>query len=167
MIIKNIKRSTAAYYEIAFSIPSQLGDNFTLAVKCSRKDVQVHTLIHSERNKPYQKMDPLQKKIFALDVATSGSWSRMTAQVMNANFKQLKQEKDECVLAVELPEEMKNHSLDIFLLYIDPKSEAADINFETREVKGDLELKISPRKNKKRLFVIIEPVTSWCLYNSL
>ena len=112
-------------------------------------------------------MDPLQKKIFALDVATSGSWSRMTAQVMNANFKQLKQEKDECVLAVELPEEMKNHSLDIFLLYIDPKSEAADINFETREVKGDLELKISPRKNKKRLFVIIEPVTSWCLYNSL
>ncbi|MCX6583569.1 MAG: hypothetical protein NT166_25630 [Candidatus Aminicenantes bacterium] len=167
IVIKNIKRTIAAYYELAFPVPPQLGDNFTLTVKCSRKDVRIHTLTHTERNKSYPEMEPVQKKIFALDVATGGGWSRMTGTVAAAKYKKVKQEKGECVLAVELPEEMKNHPLDIFQIYSDPNTEVVDMNFETREVKEHLELKMNLPKNKKQFFVIIEPTSLWCLYNEV
>ncbi|MCX6579948.1 MAG: hypothetical protein NT166_07155 [Candidatus Aminicenantes bacterium] len=166
IVIKNIKKTIAAYYELVFPIPPQLGDNITLTVKCSRKDARLHTLTHTERNKPYQKMAPMQKKIFALDVATGGGWSRMTGTVAAAKYNKVKQEKNECVLAVELPGEMINLKLDIFLLDIDPDTEV-DMNFETREVKGRLELKMNLQKNKKQFFVIIKPISLWCLYNEV
>ncbi len=167
IVIKNIKKTIAAYYEVAFPIPPQLGDNFSLAVKCSRKDVRVHTLTHTERNKPYREMEPVQKKIFALDVATGGGWSRMTGTVAAAKYKKVKQEKNECVLSVELPEEMTNHTLDIFQLYSDPNTEVVDMNFETREVKEQLELKMNLQRSKKQFFVIIEPTSLWSLYNEV
>lgn len=167
IVIKNIKKTIAAYYELAFPMPPQLGDNFTLAVKCSREDVRVHNLTHTKRDKPYRQMEPVQKKIFALDAATGGGWSRMTGTVAAAKHKKVKQDKIECLLAVELPEEMKNHSLDIFLLDMDPNTEVVDMNFETVEVKEHLELKMNLPKNKKQFFVIIEPISLWCLYNEV
>lgn len=166
-IIKRIKKTTAAYYELAFHIPAQLGDKLELTIKCRRKDVKIHTLSHSERNRPYHQMDPVQKKIFALNVVTGGSWSRMVAMVTKAETKKIKKEKGLYSVNVELPAEMKNRNLDICLLYIDPATEAADMDFETMKVNGSLELKIPRKKNKRQFFVIIEPTTPYCIYNKI
>jgi VWFA-related protein len=166
-IIKRIKKTTAAYYELAFHIPAQLGDNLELTIKCKRKDVRVHTLSHSERNRPYHKMEPVQKKIFALNVVTGGSWSRMVAMVTKAKIKKIKKEKGLYNVNVELPAEMKNRNLDVCLLYLGPTTEAVDMDFETIKVKESLDLKIPRMKNKRQFFVIIDPTIPYCIYNRI
>jgi len=166
-ILERIKKTTAAYYELAFPVNPQLGDQLQLTIKCKRKDVRVHTLNHSERNRPYHLMEPVQKKIFALNVATGGSWSRMLGIVTKAAFKRIKKEKTHYFINVELPVEMKNRNLDVCLLYIDPTTGAVDMTFETAISTESLELKISRRKNKKQFFVVIEPNTPYCLYSEV
>lgn len=166
-IIKRIKKTTAAYYELAFPVNSELGEQLRLTIKCKRKDVRVHTLNHSERNRPYHLMEPVQKKILALNVATGGGWSRMLGTVTKAAFKIIKKEKTQYSFTVELPMEMKNRNLDVCLLYINPATEAVDMTFETVTAAESLELKINRKKNKKQFFVIIEPNTPHCIYNEI
>jgi VWFA-related protein len=166
-IIKRIKKTTAAYYELAFHIPAQLGDNLELTIKCKRKDVKVHTLSHSERNRPYHQMEPVQKKIFALNVVSGGSWSRLLGRVMEAKFKIIKKEKNQYCLNVELPGEMKNRNLDVCLLYLEPTTEAVDMDFETIKANESLELKFLRKKNKRQFFVIIDPTIPYCIYNRI
>lgn len=166
-IIERIKKTTAAYYELAFPVDPQLGDQLQLTIKCKRKDVRVHTLNHSERNRPYHLMEPVQKKIFALNVATGGSWSRMLGPVTKASFKRIKEEKTHYSINVVLPMEMQNRNLDVFLLYIDPAAEGVDMTFGTVNAAGSLELEINRRKNKRQFFVVIEPDTPYCIYNEV
>lgn len=166
-ILERIKKTTAAYYELAFLVAPQLGDQLQLTIKCKRKNVRVHTLNHSERNRPYRLMEPVQKKIFALNVATGGSWSRMLGIVAKTSFKKIKKEKTHYSINVELPMEMQNHDLDVCLLYIDPATEAVDMTFETVSAAESLELKINRKKNKKQFFIVIEPNTPYCIYNEV
>lgn len=166
-IIKQVRKTTAAYYELAFNIPSQLGENLKLKIICKRKGTRVHTLSRSERNRPYRKMEALQKKVFAYNVVTGGSWSRMLGTVEKANFKKMKKDKNKFVIEVELPEEMKNRELDVFIIDTHPAGEAVSMHFKTAKATGTLRLNIKPAKIKNQSFVIIDPIETRCLFGEL
>jgi hypothetical protein len=170
-VIKKIKKTTAAYYELAFVPLPDMGKNIDIQLKCERKGTKVNTFKQTERTKPYFRMDPVEKKLFALNMVTGGSWSRMMGKVVRIKYKKLRTEKikDETAFMIEvpLPEKMKNCQLDIFSIQIDPKNQKAEINMVTQMANSRTGLIIKKRKNKTDFFVIIEPVFAYCVYNQV
>lgn len=165
-IINGIEKATAAYYELAFYIPPRLGNNLEFEVKCKRKGIRVHTLTHSERSIPYHKMDMLQKKVFAHNITTGGSWSRMLGIVTKAETETIK-EKNNYIVTVKLPDSMRNRLLDVWLLYIHTTDNKVEMNFESLKAVECLELNVKRFKGKKHFVVIIEPIETICLYFQL
>ncbi len=170
-IVERVKKTTAAYYEIFFTVIPDMGNDMSVNVECQRKGVRVHSLIHSERNRPYVRMEPVQKKVFALNVATGGSWSRMVGRVMKVKYKKAKTDKKEdkniYTINIPLPKVMQDQRVDIFSIRMDPETQKTDIDFINREVTDVVNLKIKLRKGKNQFFVIIEPTTPYCIYNKI
>ena len=170
-VIQKIKKTTAAYYELAFVPFPDMGKNVDIQLKCKRKGTKVNTFKQTERTKPYFRMDPVEKKLFALNMVTGGSWSRMMGKVVRIKYKKLRNEKigDETALMIEvpLPEKMKKCQLDIFSIQLDPKNQKAEIDMVTQMVKDRTGLIIKKSKNKTDFFVIIEPVFAYCIYNQV
>lgn len=170
-IIKKIKKTTAAYYELAFVPFPDMEKKVDIELKCKRKDVKVNTFKQTERSKPYFNMDPMEKKVFALNMVTGGSWSRIKGKVVRIKFKKSKSKKpgNNSALTIEipLPEKMKDRQLDIFAIQMDPRTRKVDISMANRKVDHQAELTIKKRKNKLYFFVIIEPFFAYCIYNQV
>ncbi|HLP45638.1 MAG TPA: hypothetical protein VK469_06815, partial [Candidatus Kapabacteria bacterium] len=172
-IAKRIEKSISAYYEMVFYIDTGISNNVEVELKCKREGIKVYTTGHAEGGKIYREMDPVQKKMFALNVVTGGSWSRNSGKVMLIPFRQLESEKKEkegiYTLGVLLPNQMQNKKLDIFLIYRDPQTNRVDMNFVTKKVKNWVKIKIKNRGNEdeglEQFFVIIEPQDAYCIYN--
>lgn len=166
-IVKRIKKTTTAYYEMAFQIPPQLGSKLELTVQCKRKGIFIHTLSHSERSKPYRKMEPVQKKVFAHNVVTGGGWSRMLGKVTNADVETLKKEKDRYIFTAGLPEEMRNRLLDVWMIYMNTRTGNVEMDAESHEAGEALTLSVKRIKGMKQFVVIIEPSDTICLHYQL
>ncbi|HLP47012.1 MAG TPA: hypothetical protein VK469_13750 [Candidatus Kapabacteria bacterium] len=170
-IVKRIEKSVSAYYEMVFYIDTGINDNVEVELKCKREGIKVYTTGHAEGSKIYRDMDAVQKKMFALNVVTGGSWSRNSGKVMLIPFRRLEGEKKEGIytLDIPLPNQMQNKKLDIFLIYKDPQTNRVDMNFVTKEVKNWVKIKIKDRRNEdegpEQFFVIIEPQDAYCIYN--
>lgn len=167
-IVERVKKTTAAYYELFYSLLPNMGANMALRVECKRKDVRVHSLIHTERNRPYLNMEPVQKKIFALNVVTNGNWSRIVGKVMKAKFKKSISAKDDLMtIQVPLPNVMQNCKIDMFSIGMNPKTQETSIDLVGSQATNEVNLKIKNRKNVNQFFVIIEPNTPYCIYNQI
>ncbi len=168
-IVKRIEKTTSAYYEMAFYTDPEEGQNLQIQIKCKRKGIRVHSANYAESSRSYREMDPIQKKMFALNVASGGNWSRTLGKVMKVRHKKTKNEKNgnknEYTLFIPLPNEMKNKKLDMFLIHLDTKTQRVDMDIVKKEAKDWINLRIKPRKNKKQFFVIIEPSKTYCIYN--
>lgn len=170
-IIKKVKKTTAAYYELAFAAAPDLGKNIDLQIKCKREGVKINTFKQTERTKPYFRMDPVGKKLFALNMVTGGSWSRMMGKVVRIKYRMLRNEKsgDETYVMIEvpLPKKMKDRKLDMFLVQLDPKTKKVHIEMLTQAVKDRANFIIRKKDDTKEFFVIIEPLFSYCIYNQV
>ena len=116
-------------------------------------------------------MEPVQKKVFALNVATGGSWSRMVGRVMKAKYREARTDKKENEkmhsITIPLPEVMQGQKVDMFSIHMDPETQKTVIDFMSREVTDVINLKIKRRKGKDQFFVIIEPTSPYCIYNRI
>lgn len=170
-IVKKVRKTTAAYYELAFAAIPDLGKNVDIKVKCKREGVKINTFKQTERTKPYYRMEPVEKKLFALNMVTGGSWSRMMGKVVRIKYRMLRNEKsgNETFLMIEvpLPKKMKGRKLDMFLVQFEPKTEKVNIELLTQAVKERANFIIRKRENTKEFFVIIEPVFAYCIYNQV
>jgi VWFA-related protein len=168
-IVKRIKKTTSAYYEMAFYTDHEEGQNLNIQIKCKRKGIRVHTASYAEGSRCYREMDPIQKKMFALNVVSGGNWSRTLGKVMKVRYKKTKNgkngNKNEYTLFIPLPNEMKNKKLDMFLIHLDTKTQQINMDIVNKEAKDWINLKIKPKKNKKQFFVLIEPSKTYCIYN--
>lgn len=170
-IAKRIVKSTSAYYEMVFYIDPALGDNLQVELKCKRKGVRVYTTGQTEGGRSYRDMDQMQKRMFALNVVTGGSWSRNTGKVMLIPYRKVEVGKnnneDFYTLDVPLPNQMKNKKLDIFLIQRDPETNRVDMSLVNRDAKNWVKIKIKSRgsENLEKFFVIIEPMDTYCIYN--
>lgn len=170
-IITRIKDVTSAYYEIAFVPSPEMDKNLDISLKSKRPGLTVSTFRQTERVKPYYRMEPMEKKLFALNMVTGGSWSRLMGKVVRVNYKKLRAEKSgdstTSMIQVDIPPKMADKPLDIFVIRVDPITKKADIEFQPQTVKERANLIIKGSKNTSQFFVIIEPVFSYCIYNQL
>ena len=170
-IIKKLKKITAAYYELAFLVTPDMGKAMDLEISCKRKGIKVNTFKHTERRKPYALMDEMEKKLFALNMVTGGSWSRLMGKVVRIKYNNLGEDKtgpeNTSKIEVPLPAKMKDHELDLFSISIKPGSQEVNIQLITQEVKDKAQLVFKKQQNTNEYFVIIEPAFSLCVYNRI
>lgn len=167
-IIKRLEKSTSAYYQLAFYIDPKAGEELEIDVKCKRQGVLVRTPTRAQGSSNYLDMDEIQRKMFALNVVSGGSWSRTIGKVMRVKYSKTKvgnSGNSTYTLKVPLPNEMKNKKLDMFLINMDTKTNKVDMDIVSKYAKDWLNLKIVPRKHRKQYFVIIEPSKTYCIYN--
>jgi VWFA-related protein len=168
-IAKRIKKTTSAYYEMVFYIDPEMGSQLQLDIKCKRQGVRVYTTNYAEGGRYYRDMDPVQKKMFALNVVNGGSWSRNNGKVMRIRYRKStnkeNHKKNFFTLDVPLPNQMKNKKLEIFLIQRDPKTNQIDMSMVNKKAKNWVKIKIKNNKGKERFFVIIEPLDTYCIYN--
>ncbi|HLP46699.1 MAG TPA: hypothetical protein VK469_12155 [Candidatus Kapabacteria bacterium] len=167
-IVERVKKTTTAYYELFYPLLADMGADMTLRVESKRKDVLIHSLIHTERNRPYLQMEPVQKKLFALNVVTNGNWSRIVGKVMKTKFKKSGSSKDDLMtIQVPLPNVMQNCKVDMFSIRVDPKTQTTAVDLVENQAADVVNLKLKNRKDVNQFFVIIEPNTPYCIYNQI
>jgi VWFA-related protein len=171
VVAKKIKKTTAAYYELAFTITPQMGNTQKLKLKCTRPGVRIHSIKQLSAEKPYPGMTPVEKKLFALNVANQGAWSRMVAKNRQVSYKMIEPEKKGnktmFSIRVPIPAHLKNKKVDIFMIRTGKGKDNIDFGLN-RKTAGDTEiLTFEKKKNRKHYFVIIEPTTPYCIYNQV
>ncbi|NIM11263.1 MAG: hypothetical protein GTO45_04665 [Candidatus Aminicenantes bacterium] len=171
-LVKWLNRSASAYYELFFNPSADLGKQMKIEIKCKRKGVRIKAAAHKERDKPYQKMSQVRKKLFAISVAADRSWSRVLGRVQRSPYETLNVKKigDETHVTVHvpIPEKMKNRSVDVFALRFDDQFMDADVTLENRRVTDSETITLPTEKNKKQLyFVIVDPTTAFCIFNKV
>lgn len=165
-IASRIKKSTTAYYELFFMVGSISKEKMRIKIKCRKPGVNIHTIIHSEKQKPYRKMEKLEKKLFAFNVIVGGSWSRMVGKVERIKYKRIQSKgKKFKHITVVIPKNLWDRKVDIFIIHLEPKTMKADFEYFNRGIKEKLPLKIKTGKEKRHFFVIIDPLTTSCVYN--
>lgn len=172
-IIAAAKKTTQAYYELAFYPGEE--KNMKIDVKCKRKGVSLQTVKHAEKGKPYLEMASLQKEIFASNVINGGSWSRIIGKVQKVDLKQIKkQEPGEenskfkyKYVRVSIPEKMKGLDVDVFVINQNPETMKSNIIKTTQNAGVMLEVKVPVEKGMLQFVVIVEPQTTQCVYNEV
>lgn len=167
-LANQVNRTLSAYYELVFNPQGHKGA-MNVVIKAKRGGIKVHSVKHSEIERPYNQMTNVQKKLFALNVVNHGEWSRMVAKVQKAKFKNIKKEKRGnyrfLTKLVKIPEALKNQAVDVFIVKKNPKTQKARIDLATTKVKETLELKMKGTKGQDIYYVIIEPKYVNCIYN--
>jgi VWFA-related protein len=167
-VADEIKNTTKAYYELAFPLPPEMDDKSVIDVKCKRKGVVLFNPRLTERETPYKQMEPAQKRVFALDVVTGGSWSRIRADIEEAGHTRLKTTKKKgktvYTLAVDIPREMQNRDVDIFVLEMNKKTKNHLVRNFTRQAKEREILEIETGKGNDFFFVIVDPASTRTIY---
>lgn len=167
-IIENVKKSTSAYYEMAFYPNTKPGTRTRIKVRCKRKGVELITIGYMEKEKPYARMNRTEKKLFALDIVNRGNWSRRIATVGRIKYSKAAPEtaaKKTQTIRITVPPVMRNRTLETVLVYVNPGTMEA--TFERKEtVMGDTgEIRVPFKKNRDAYFLVIEPKTPICIYN--
>ena len=170
-VLKQVKNNTAAYYELAFYITPELGENFLIKMECKRKGVKINTLGYGEKPRPYAEMEEPQKKLFALNVVLGGSWSRMAGKVQRVGCQKLEETPKKKItikkINVNIVKEMQDRKLDIFVLNVDPVTLKADIDLFQQEVGEKETIEVEAQPGRKQYIVIVEPEKSHCIYTQV
>jgi hypothetical protein len=169
-ILDGVKKSTAAYYEMAFYPDKKQGLINHVRLKCKRKGVQLITIGYTEKAKTYRQLNDTEKKLFALDVINRGSWSRVMAKVGRIKYKKIEKETTEPpvqTIEITIPPMMRNRRADVFLVREDPGTQKASFTIETR-VPGETEtLQIPFMEKQDHYFIFVEPMVPLCIYNQV
>jgi VWFA-related protein len=170
-IVDQVKKSTSAYYEVAFIPSAKAGEKSVIQLKCKRKDLHLTTIAYSERERPYKEMKPIEKKLFVLNVVNGGNWSRMMGPVKRVEHKVLHSEsvangrisvKD---IEIPIPVIMQHRQLHLYRVAVDIHTQKAELRLFER-VSGKKEiLRFNIREGKKHFFVIIEPSRPISIFN--
>jgi hypothetical protein len=116
----------------------------------------------------YDEMGFTEKKIYALDVAIGGGWSRTVGktQIVAHQCIKSRQRKNKIIgtYEINLPDHMKNKPIDIFVLTKDKNNQIYIAKNYTQKAKDNLKIKINHKKETGFSFVIIEPSTTSSIY---
>jgi len=172
-IVSRVTNNTRAYYELAFMPNQSTGDKLRIELKCKRKGVTLQTIKYAEKGKPYKEMEETQKKLFALNVITGGSWSRIVGDLKKVKYKRVKSTKGSTNIhqskriRIQIPENMNNHNVDIFVVNLDPKTMRAKFGITNQMVNQELEIDVPLEEEKMQFVVIVDPIKTLCLYNQV
>lgn len=168
-IVTQVRNTTSAYYELGF-FPDQhtKDDKLKISLKCKRKGIKLHTINFSERPRPYKDMPVIQKKMFALNVITGGSWSRMVGKVEQTSYKKLDSTNENTKnIEVKTPPELKNRESDIYILNLDPKTFKATIAVQTKVLDEKETISVPVEEGKEQYVVLVEPMQTQCVFTGI
>jgi len=170
-IVSSIRKATAAYYELAFEIDPKWKQKMRIKLECKRKGITLHNIKHIEKEVPYVKMDEVQKKVFAINVVTSGTWSRVVSKVERVKYQtQIKTKKGEgkvMSVLVSLPKKLWDKTIDRFFITFDPALNKFEFDTKSKKVKEIERFDIRLKKNLKHYFVIIDPISTYGVFNEI
>lgn len=169
-IVDDVKRHTAAYYELSFAAGTFKGKNMTLKVTCKRPGVRIQTLKYAAKATPYVKMNRVQKKIFALNAVTGGTWSRMSGTVKRIRLHYLNGPKKEVrYIGVNIPAAMRNKKADVFLVENDPETNKVNIRIMTKKLlpREQINVRLDKTGKYNQYIAFIEPSTPFCIWNQV
>lgn len=161
-MVQKIKKSTSAYYEVAF-YPEDKQRN-KVSLKCKRDGVRLTTINFSEQGIPYREMGDMQKKLFALNIITGGSWSRMVGKVTQTRYKKIKSKSRDKNIELKIPAELRDRKNDIFVLNVDPTSLRAAIDFQSKVLGEKETITVPVMEGKKQFVVVVEPSKTQCIF---
>ena len=174
-LVKEIKKSTAAYYEIAFFPAKDTEEKSEVQLKSKRKGITLHTINYSEREKPYREMESTQKKLFALNVVYGGSWSRIAGRAVRLKYKEVENQNPDTkgakknikTIEFNIPPFMAGQPVDLFQVVVDPNTLDADVTFREEVLEEKAKIEMAIKKNRDHYFVVIEPKNTFCIYNQV
>ncbi len=170
-VTENLKGATSAYYELAFSLRQLTEDRMTVEVSCKRPGIHIHTINHTEQEKPYRLLEKVKRKLFALDVVNGGSWSRIVGKIVKVKIDRQtpvgKGDERSYRLNIRLPERMRDLKLDLFLLQFDDGGRKIDIRMVSKQLKDEVDFNVELNGKKRMFFVIVEPQKTYCIYNQI
>jgi len=170
-LANSLSRSVSAYYELFFTPNTKIGHNLKISIKSKRKGVSIDAAGYREKDKPYQKLDLIQKKLFAISVVTGMSWSEYLGSVETTPFKEIEKKsvnnETQVVFEIKIPKEMQNKEIDIFAVRLTKNAKDADIGFKNLKTKNEWEILSIQTKGEKTFlyFVIVDPATSKTVFN--
>jgi VWFA-related protein len=174
-IAAKVKKSTSAYYELAFTTKSRPGQRSRIQVICKREGVRLTTIANSEQARPYRLMKGMEQKLFVLNIVNGGSWSRRMMRSVKKieygllNAKRVKGKnggshilKD---ILVTIPGDMRQKNLHLFQLQVDAVTQKADLTMIRKKAKGEEQFQFKCLEGKSYYFVLIDPVKPSCIYS--
>jgi VWFA-related protein len=165
-IVKEIQKTTSAYYELAFSPGADTADNMHIKIKCQRKGVKINYLAQAAKSKSYFEMDKIQKKVFALNLVLGRKWASMMAKMEKVNFEWQDKSSKKKAIVVNIPGVIKGRAVDIFLICFEQDFKNVDISMKNKNVSDREIIEIKERQpNQSIYFLIIEPQSVVSLYN--
>jgi len=169
---RKLNRSVSAYYEIFFNPGKNIGGDMKMEIKCKRDGVRINAAGHREKEKPYRKMKTPQKKIFAISVVTGLSFNSMLGRVHKVPYRILKRGnadgERQVTLKVNMPEQLKNRQLDMYLLRFDDAYRDVDVDVFPVRVNDSHKFTLQTSKAKRNLyFIFVEPGTTYAIYNQV
>jgi VWFA-related protein len=163
-IVKEIQKTTSAYYELAFSPGSDIVGNMRIKIKCKRKGVKINYLAQAAKSKTYNNMDKIQKKVFALNLVLGRKWASRMAKMEKTPYQWQSSEKK--AIRVNIPGMMKGRSADIFLIRFEEDFKNVDISMKNKKVADTEIIEIKEKQPNQSLYLlIIEPQSVVSLYN--
>lgn len=172
-LIKNIIKKTSAYYEIVYHMDSNINKKQEINVTYKIKGIRLITPKIIEKETPYNKMNVNLKKMFALNVATKGSWSSTVSNIKKIRYKRVSKEKKgqgyELKIDINIPQMIQNQLNDIFIIGLDRKKKRYKIKVNTKKLskKESISIFKNTRKKIEIYFVIINSQTGDSIYNQI
>jgi VWFA-related protein len=167
-IVKEIQKTTSAYYELAFSPGADSDENMRIKIKCRRKGVKINYLARAAKSKTYIGMDKIQKKVFALNLVMGRKWASMMAKMEKVDFKWQNQGSEKKAIEVNIPGMIKGRAVDIFLIRFEEGFKNPGISLKNKKVSDTEIIEIKEKQaNQSLYFLMIEPQSVICLYNMI
>ncbi len=169
-MVRQLKGSTGAYYELYFSqdIISDRKKSVQVRLKPRKKGIRLFTLDRTEFKIPYRRMEERQMKLFALNVVQKGSWSRIVGRIgYYKRYSVLEKKHRWKRVELTLPKDLRNRQLDVFVINLNPKSFKADIRLSKKAVGDRIQVEIDVMKKRKQYLVLVEPERTLCVYTEI
>ncbi len=164
-VAREIKGTTAAYYEVVFTRGGEPVDKEVIDITCNREGITLYSPRYNERTKSYQRMNTVQKKVFAHNVIVGANWSRMVGKIRRVTYEKITSKPGYQSIEVLIPPKMKNREADIFLVAGDTATRQVSIFLKSKRLAEKETLHVKTDKNKAYYFVIIDPLTTYCIYS--
>jgi VWFA-related protein len=164
-IITQIEKETAAYYIVSCTSPTN-NNSMRFRVRSKRKDVRLNSLIKTKTNNQYSRLNKLQKKIFAMNVAMGNSWAVTAGNTTKAFYRWKNENKTK--IQVTVPPEMNGRDVDLFLIQFKPEYQDPQIKMKKLKPSDNITFDFTyPKDNMSGYFVLIEPETTRVIFNRL
>lgn len=165
VIIDQVKQTTSAYYELVFSPTDQMGKVQSIKIGCKRPGVKLYFTQNTYKPDTYREMPKIQKKIFALDVASEGKWSRSVAKVEPVTPRtKLEEGNNRWTVTLDLPKSFQNKTCDIYFLSMNQEMSDPDFKIQTRKLTSNETFTLDSKDKAQSFIILVEPKSNNCIY---